>query len=84
MRSPDSHLVVSVLRTGTRSAIHPDNMYQPLATILKTAAMDTIPKTLFRGDKFGNSTKPEFYRTNELLTKQINSGDPAYIQKMDY
>ncbi len=24
-----------VLRTGTRSEIHPDNMYQPLAQILK-------------------------------------------------
>jgi len=43
--------------------------------------MDTIPKTLFRGDRFGNPTKPELYRTNGLLTKQINSGDPAYIQK---
>ena len=43
--------------------------------------MNVIPDILFRGDFFGNSTKPERYRNSGLLTKQMNSGDPAYIEK---
>jgi hypothetical protein len=36
---------------------------------------------LYRGDKKGNITKPEYHGSAGLLTKQINSGDPAYISK---
>lgn len=43
--------------------------------------MKEVPDILFRGDFFGNSTQPERYRTSGLLTKQINAGNPAYIQK---
>jgi hypothetical protein len=41
-----------------------------------------IPKQLYRGDKRGNSTLPEKYRTEGLLTKFINGGNSAYIAKV--
>lgn len=37
------------------------------------------PDILYRGDRRGNGTKPELYRTEGLLTKLINGGNPAYI-----
>ncbi len=38
--------------------------------------------TLYRGDKRrGESPWPEKYRTNGLMTRQMDGGDPAYISK---
>lgn len=41
-----------------------------------------MPPKLFRGDKKGNITKPEYHDTAGLLTKQIHNGDSAYISKV--
>lgn len=35
--------------------------------------------TLYRGDRRGNVTKPEWHRREGLFTKLINGGNPAYI-----
>ena len=40
------------------------------------------PDTLYRGDRRGNVTKPELYRTEGLWTKLINGGNPAYITEV--
>lgn len=40
-----------------------------------------IPAKLFRGDKINNGTLAEKYRSAGLLTKSINGGNPAYIQR---
>ena len=40
-----------------------------------------VPSILFRGDRSGNQTKPELYRTEGLFTKLINGGNPAYISE---
>jgi len=40
-----------------------------------------LPRFLYRGDKLGNSTLPEQHFGNGLISKLINSGDPAYITK---
>jgi hypothetical protein len=37
------------------------------------------PNILYRGDRKGNSTRPEWYRKEGLFTKLINGGNPAYI-----
>ena len=41
--------------------------------------MNTL--NLYRADKKGNSTLPEKYCTDGLLTKQINGGDPFVLEK---
>ncbi len=37
--------------------------------------------TLYRGDRRGNITKPEWHRKEGLFTKLINGGNPAYISE---
>ena len=39
------------------------------------------PQYLYRGDTGGLGTFCEIYRTEGLLTKEINGGDPAYVDR---
>jgi hypothetical protein len=36
---------------------------------------------LYRGDKIQNMTMPERYRSSGIISKLINGGNPAYIQR---
>jgi hypothetical protein len=39
------------------------------------------PERLFRGDKANNGTSAEKYRSAGLMTKLLNGGNPAYVQR---
>ena len=38
-------------------------------------------KTLYRGDRISNTTMPQRYRSCGIISKLLNGGNPAYIQR---
>lgn len=46
-----------------------------------TATTKNVPNFVFRGDKRGNGTLAEMHKSDGIISRLVNGGDPAYVER---